>query len=193
MKIAIIILAAGGSTRLGFPKQLVEIEGKALIERSIEAALGASTDVFVVLGANRAQIEPKTSTYPVSIIENANWELGMGHSIQVGVKTVLEKADFDALILTVCDQVHLTSSLFMHLIAAKKEQKTGIIAARYQGSLGVPVLFSKKYFPSLLQFSGEKGAKKLLSKHLDDCFGVDFSGGEVDVDTVEDLKNQNQK
>ena len=75
--IAIIILAAGSSSRLGRPKQLLELNGKTLLQKSIETALNVSINVTVVLGANENLVRPTISGFPINIILNENWISGM--------------------------------------------------------------------------------------------------------------------
>ena len=90
-KIAIIILAAGSSSRLGEPKQLLELNGKTLLQKAIETSLLVSESVTVVLGANKKIIQPTISNYSIQIAFNENWKKGMSSSIQTGMEVLDEK------------------------------------------------------------------------------------------------------
>ncbi len=186
-KTAILLLAAGSSSRLGQPKQLLIFEGKTLLRRLAENALLVSENVLVVLGANEKLISPTLENLPIEILKNEKWQAGMGGSVQVGLAAALRKTvDLEAVILSVCDQPMLSADVFFQIISEKNASKKGIVASQYAETLGVPVLFSKKYFPQLLKLEGERGAKKLIFENENDCAAVDFPGGEWDVDEVQD-------
>ena len=89
-KIAVIILAAGNSNRMGKIKQLLEWEDKTIIEKIIKLSLSLKTkDVFVVLGSNYKKIYDVINKYNITIIKNNSWENGIGSSISTGIKKVM--------------------------------------------------------------------------------------------------------
>ena len=93
MKLSILILAAGNSSRLGYPKQLIEFEGKTLIERITETALMVSDNILIILGGNSELIIPKLERFndTISMIFNPDWQQGMGTSIRIGAEKLAEK------------------------------------------------------------------------------------------------------
>jgi len=188
-QVSILILAAGNSSRLGQPKQLVEFNGKPLICHIIEQALFVKTHaVFVVLGGNKALILPKISHLPVTIINHENWGKGMGSSIAAGVKKIQEKQPKTTGIITLlCDQPFISADLIYQLITKQKETNADLVAAQYAGDLGVPAFFSQNIFPDLLLLNGQAGAKKIIQKHVSTAKIVAFPEGIFDVDTPEDL------
>ncbi|NIJ52142.1 nucleotidyltransferase family protein [Dyadobacter arcticus] len=187
----IIILAAGNSSRLGEPKQLLRYQHKTLIRHITEAALATDvSDVVVVTGSNAPLIESELFGLSHHLAHNGGWQQGMGSSIQTGLSKLksLHPA-LDGAIIAVSDQPFVTAPLFQSLIEQINASKTGIAASSYADTLGTPVLFNKKYFNALLQLSGNEGAKKLLLKYSQDVTSVPFPLGNIDIDTKEDYKN----
>jgi len=189
----IIILAAGNSSRLGQPKQLLDYQGKTLLRHTVEQALAVSSRVIVVTGSENSGIEKETGS--AGTVQNKNWQEGMASSIHKGLNEMLSTyPETENILITVCDQPHIDASVLSELIEKKQSSGKGIMASHYSGTLGTPVLFSRSYFNDLLQLSGQEGAKKLLVKYRDDVGQVMFEKGSVDIDTTEDyqklIKNQ---
>jgi len=191
--IAILILAAGSSSRLGEPKQLLEINGKTLLQKAIETGLEVSDAVTVVLGANKKMIQPTVSDYPIQIAFNGNWTEGMSSSIQVGMES-LEEGKYDGVLIMLCDQPFVDVLLLRNIISVFEKNKNPIIASWYNDKIGVPALFDVSFFGKLKKIKGQGGAKRLIMSHLEQVEQVVFEKGEIDVDTQEDwarLKNRN--
>jgi molybdenum cofactor cytidylyltransferase len=193
IKTGVIILAAGSSSRLGQPKQLLEFNGKTLLEIAVEAAQNSlAQSCVLVLGANADLIVEKIDHTKVDRVVNENWEKGMASSMQKGLKYLMENSDPDQVILMLSDQPFVNKEILNLLITNKINTNSEIIACRYKETFGVPVLFSKKYFPELLSLIGNEGAKKLVMAHQNDLYAIDFPKGEIDIDTREDyLKRKN--
>ena len=188
-EVSILILAAGNSSRLGQPKQLVVFDGKPLICHLIEQALFVKTkSVFVVLGGNQEVILPKITHLPVTIVVNKNWKEGMGSSIAAGVKAIQKQYPNTTGIVTVlCDQPFVSANLIYKIITVQQETGADVVASSYSGSLGVPAFFSKVIFKELLNLTGKIGAKKVIQQHLSEAKFVSFPEGIFDIDTPEDL------
>lgn len=187
-KTGTVILAAGSSTRLGLPKQLLSYNGKTLLQHAIDEAANAGTDpIVVVLGFKADEIVETIKHDNIEIFINAHWEQGMASGIAGGVsKAISLNENLEQLIITVCDQPFVTASLFNELNKVQQETQMHIIASAYADTIGTPVLFTKKYFSQLLELTGEEGAKKILKANIDDVAAVEFSPGEIDIDTVDD-------
>jgi molybdenum cofactor cytidylyltransferase len=186
--IAAVILAAGASTRLGEPKQLLRHEGSTFIENCINKALQANcVPVVVVLGANSEKIIPKVADYPVEIVINGDWSMGMGTSIAVGIKRIENYKEVEAAILMVCDQPYVSKKLLENLVD-KYTFDTTIVACSYRETIGVPALFDRSHFAELVLLSGNEGAKKIIQSHLNKLVTVSFEKGSFDIDTQEDYK-----
>jgi molybdenum cofactor cytidylyltransferase len=182
-QIPIIILAAGSSSRLGQPKQLLEYEGETLLNRTIRIASEVSDDIIVVLGSRFQEISKTISNKNVQIIFNESWETGMASSIIEGLKTRLSA---EKVIISLCDQPYLNTSIFESLILEEKLTQSPIIASNYSNQIGVPILFNKLIYNDLLALKGDKGARSILPKYNDSIGQIDFPNGAIDIDTVED-------
>jgi molybdenum cofactor cytidylyltransferase len=188
IKISILILAAGSSSRLGQPKQLVMFEGKTLIERITQTALSVSEQVLVVLGANSNLIKPKLDVFSnqINIIENSNWQAGMGTSISLGVEYLAPKSDGIIILLT--DQPLISQVLLQNMVQTFAERKYPIVACNYGEQIGVPILFDKSFFSELIKLRGEQGARMFLKQYSDKIASVPFKGGFFDIDDLSDLE-----
>lgn len=184
----IIVLAAGSSSRLGQPKQLLEYNGYTLLRNTIiQAKLVPDSLVVVVTGAHKDLMDKELSYTSAKIIHNKEWEEGMASSITMGLHKMLAICPaIKTCIFTVCDQPYITAQVFKDLIVAHSKTQKGITASGYLGTTGVPVLFSKKYFSALLNLKGQEGARKLLTQFNDDVAVVPFEKGAIDIDTIDD-------
>lgn len=187
---AIVILAAGGSSRLGRPKQLLLYRQKTLVERIVDEALLTALPVVVVTGAAAEEVAAALQNKKVVLLYNTDWQSGMASGIAAGVATVLSfNKQLQKIILAVCDQPFVTAALFLELVTVQRQTGKGIVACRYAGTAGTPVLFTQSYFEELKNLSGKEGAKKLLKIHTNDVATVPFPQGSIDVDTEEDYQN----
>ncbi|RZJ64260.1 MAG: nucleotidyltransferase family protein [Flavobacterium sp.] len=193
-ELGIIILAAGSSSRLGRPKQLLEYKGKPLLQHAVNVALNVpGSRVIVVTGANHAAIERVVDLSKATVVHNEDWESGMASSIGSGLYKLLELApEISECILTVCDQPFLDDGIFDKLLIEFLRTRKPIIASAYAGTLGAPTLFAKKYFPSLLSLTGFQGAKKMFEQYGHDVASVAFERGNIDIDTQEDYDQLKQ-
>jgi molybdenum cofactor cytidylyltransferase len=188
MKTGIILLAAGSSSRLGRAKQLIEFQGKTLIQKAIDEANKSQSDcLVVVLGANAELILTGFDITSTPFIVNSDWQQGMSSSMQAGLRFLMEKEEIDQVLLMLCDQPFVDASLLDQLITAKETSGKGIAAAAYSNTLGVPALFDERYFEELLQLTGSEGAKKVIFNHQAEVHALDFPLGAVDLDTEEDV------
>ena len=188
--IGIILLAAGASARLGKAKQTLEFRNQTLLRRSAETALKVSAKVAVTLGARSAVVRKEIAGLSVLIAENKDWEAGMGGSVKIGLKKLLENnSDLRGVIIMVCDQPFVSIELLKKILAKYAETNAPIVACEYENTLGVPAFFSAKMFPELLALESSKGAKYLIEKHLAEAVSVLFPEGAFDIDTPEDYEN----
>ncbi|MCE2861121.1 MAG: hypothetical protein RIR76_1475 [Verrucomicrobiota bacterium] len=187
----LVLLAAGASRRMGSPKQLIEIDGRPLLVRAVEAALAAPVwPVVVVLGANAAVIRPAIAPLPVLVVENPAWAEGMASSIREGISALRQfSRGLDAAVLALCDQPGFSAATVESLLAAHRATGRGIVAARYAGRLGAPALFSRGHFAALTALTGEEGARDLLNADPARVAAVDLPELARDLDTPADLKD----
>jgi molybdenum cofactor cytidylyltransferase len=186
-EIPILLLAAGGSTRMGQPKQLLPWGSQTLIEHQIQTLLKTGNPVNVVLGSNSNLTIPVIEKYSVNIFVNINWEDGLGNSISFGISEVIQKfPDANGVLITLLDQPLVTTSYIEKMLGAFCPGSQQIIVSRSDsGWKGVPVLFDKCYFKELTELGNEEGAKKIVKRHEDSVILLD--GGELleDMDTPE--------
>ncbi|MDX5337378.1 MAG: nucleotidyltransferase family protein [Cyclobacteriaceae bacterium] len=188
MKTSVILLAAGSSSRLGRPKQLIEFQGKKLIQKAIDEAQKSMADsLVVILGWNPALIQTGFDAKQIPFVVNPNWKKGMASSMQAGLRFLMEKVNTEQVILMLVDQPFVDSKLLDRLIEEKAKSGKGIVACSYSGTLGVPAIFDQTYFEEMLDLKGSEGAKKVILKNSLDVYPIDFPLGAVDLDTEEDL------
>lgn len=185
-----IILAAGQSSRLGKPKQLLKYQNKTLLEHATDAAKRSSVQsIIVVLGSSIDVILDKIDTSGTHMVKNGDWQSGMASTIRCGVQASLAlDSTIDSAILMVCDQPFVTSDLLNALIEKQKETGKPIIASQYGNTIGTPALFHKRFFAELMALKGDTGAKKIMMQHNDLLTTVPFPGGSIDIDTVNDYE-----
>jgi molybdenum cofactor cytidylyltransferase len=174
--IAAVVLAAGASTRLGEPKQLVTLAGETLLERAVRVAHEAGLSPVIAVVHDAALIEPLKAR-GAEVLLNRRYSLGMSTSIQSGLKWAQAK-DVAGVVLMTCDQPAVTAD---HLRALAVSG--AITASAYAGRRGVPAYFPASSFPQLLQLTGDTGARALLR----DAPTIDLPHGELDIDTADDL------
>ncbi len=188
-RFGVAILAAGASTRMGTPKQLLEIGGQPLLIRAIEAALASTAwPVVVVLGAQAEKIRPILAPFPVLVTENSAWSEGMAASIRAGVTTLQQfSRGLDAALIALCDQPAFSAATIAQLVAAQRAGGRSIVAARYAGRHGAPALFLREHFPTLTALTGEEGARALLNDQPALVTSVELPELALDLDTPADV------
>ncbi|MBO0695149.1 MAG: nucleotidyltransferase family protein [Verrucomicrobia bacterium] len=189
-----IILAAGGSSRLGQPKQLLPFRGKILVRTVIDAAREAGcSPVVVVTGSNHEQIHPELVDANVIEVRNTNWQRGIGSSIRSGVQASIDRApDMEAILLLVCDQPAVNARLIERLIATHETTRKEIVACSYADTLGVPALFGCSFFKELLSLGDEAGAKSIILQNPERVAQLAFPEGAIDIDNQEDWEKLNR-
>lgn len=186
MSEALILLAAGSSSRMGSPKQLLPYRGRPLLRHAVETALEAGlSPVIVVLGARAEEIQPALAGLDgVEVVVNPDWSQGMGTSIQTGLAALGSRAS--GAVLALADQPLVTPQTLRRLVDFHRENGHGIVAASYSGTVGVPVFFARSAFPALMALSPDQGCKGVILAHGSSAAHIDCPEAAVDVDTAED-------
>jgi molybdenum cofactor cytidylyltransferase len=192
--VAIIILAAGSSSRLGSSKQMLRIDGMTLLEKALDTAMATSQkNVVVVLGSEAGIHQQMIHDKIQHIIINQDWMKGIGSSLKAGLRYVInEMPSIEAVIVMVCDQPFITRDHLQQLIVNQQATGMAIVASAYAGTTGVPALFHKKLFGSILEAEDQHGAKKIIENNPDDAATVNFPEAAIDIDTPDDLKRFNE-
>ncbi len=182
----IVLLAAGSSSRMGSPKQLLNYGGKPLLRHAVEVALASvCKPVFVVLGSQSEQIGGALDGLPVELLRNEQWEGGMGTSIHAGVQAA-EAQNLDGVILALGDQPLITAAILNRLVATHQATGQPIVTAQYSGTVGVPVFFSREFFPHLLALEPSQGCKGIILSHGGRTVRVEVPEAATDIDTPND-------
>ncbi|TAI48790.1 nucleotidyltransferase family protein [Flagellimonas allohymeniacidonis] len=184
--IPILILAAGSSSRMeGAIKQLLPWGETTLLGNAIEHAKAVGDQVFVVLGANSEEIL-KTLPQEVNIIQNPEWESGMGSSISKGIQDILvQQKEMEGILIMLADQPLMDSDFLKKLRQLYTRNGPKIAAAQYKNKFGVPAIFHHSLLSELLDLHQDFGARQIINKYSEDVLGLDPKGKEFDVDTKE--------
>jgi len=186
MRFGVIVLAAGGSSRMGSPKQLLQYRGETLIRRAAQAAIASTCNrVTVVIGSNAPQMTRELEDLPVSVVENQIWQTGMSSSIRAGLDD-LRQHDLDGILIMLCDQPFVTAGILNDLITTHRQTGKPIVASSYDTIQGVPAFFSRELLPELTALSADEGARRIIAKHPDLVATINFPQGAIDIDTPHD-------
>jgi FdhD protein len=187
--IATVILAAGGSSRMGSPKQLLPYQGRPLVAHAMEAALRAGLGpVFVVVGANEEQVRGVLRESGAKFVSNAGWEAGIGSSIKAGIAAAAADRDVEAAIVMLADQPMIDASVLAGLARLRRERASEAAACSYGGLTGVPALFTRSAFSRLSEIPDRKGAKEVLQVLGDGVALLDCPQAAMDIDTPDDYR-----
>ena len=204
--VAVVVLAAGASSRLGTPKQLVRWRGRTLLRRAAETALASVRPgtgdwrvtratavslgpVVVVLGADAQALRAELDGLAVHVVVNRRWRDGLASSLRAGLRAAVTASGHRgpaAVLFLTCDQPYVTPSLLRRLVR-RFRRGAPIVACAYAGTLGVPALFARAHFADLLGLTGDHGAKRILARHRDAVAPVRFARGGTDVDRPRDI------
>ncbi|QIL77730.1 NTP transferase domain-containing protein [Hymenobacter sp. HDW8] len=162
--VALILLAAGASTRMGQAKQLLYFQGQTLLRRAAETAVATGCQpLMLVTGALHEELVAEIDDLPFLVTRNPDWAAGMGSSIRAGL-AALEKAPQppSAVLIMLCDQPLVTPALLLTMIKQQQASQAPVVASAYGGTLGVPAVFSADSLPALRQLGGRRVRGKLL-------------------------------
>ena len=186
-RFACVLLAAGGSRRLGRPKQLVRRRGRTLLEHAVEAARGAApgAPLVVVLGAEALRLRTLLRRCDAAArpVVNFRWTSGLGSSLAAGLDAL--PSTVDAALVLLVDQPNVGAAALRRLIAAWRRRPTVPAAARYLGRAGVPAILPRRSWRALRGVEGDSGARALL-RGASAVTLVDLPEAELDIDTPED-------
>ncbi|MGC0328725.1 CTP:molybdopterin cytidylyltransferase MocA [Streptomyces sp. SAI-170] len=188
--VAGLVLAAGGGRRLGGrPKALLTHRGRPLVEHAVAALRAAGcTRVHVVLGASAGAVRERAELAGCVLVENPEWEQGMGSSLRAGLES-LGATGARAALVTLVDQPGIGAAAMARVRAAHRDEDS-LVAASYDGVRGHPVLFGAAHWAGIAQSaSGDQGARTYLREHAREVTLVECSdvAEAYDIDTEADL------
>jgi len=192
--IGIVIIAAGDSSRLGQPKQLVQFRGESILVRTIEIARKLSDTFVCVLGYQADEIVSQLNISTSHLIVNNDWSQGMGSSIATGVDFLSTKKNIDAIMILLSDQYMITISELIELAEKWQSTNNNIIASQYFENKqmrfveGAPAIFSRIYFEQLKKLT-IKGARDIIKNNPQDLMSLQIDNASFDLDTKTDLQH----
>jgi molybdenum cofactor cytidylyltransferase len=184
-----VILAAGQSTRLGRPKQLLPLAGLPLLAHVLRNAASSNLDeVILVLGFEAERIAAAVGEWGQRLVVNPDYAAGQSTSLRAGLAAVDPASE--AVLFLLGDQPGVSPATIDALIEMFRSSGGPIVAAQYGGKTGNPVLFARALFPELAQVTGDQGARKIVKAHQNEVVHVAVSGSRPprDVDTEEDYE-----
>jgi len=187
----VLILAAGNSSRMGFPKQLLKWKNTTLLQHTMDTVKKISAEeIILVLGANSEKIKAEIDSNEVTVLVNKNWNLGLGNSIAYGInyiETILPEAE--NVLIMLADQPLINTEFLIKMIESFKLNPSRIVCTLYEdGKFGVPTIFNKKYFAELVGLNDDKGAKSVLKKYSKNLLFIDGKDIVNDIDTMKDYE-----
>ncbi|RLD15936.1 MAG: hypothetical protein DRI22_01840 [Caldiserica bacterium] len=183
-----VILSAGKSERIGFPKALLEIEGERFVDFIIKRMREAGIrDIIVVLGEDIDLIK-RNAKLDAKVLYNRNWEEGQISSLRIAIRNM--DREKEAVIFTLVDHPLVKSSTYLKLVSIWKENKDKIVIPLYNGRKGHPTIFPRKFFNDILFKELKNGARSIIRENIESVryVVVDDEGIIIDIDTISDYK-----
>lgn len=189
MSIAAIVLAAGGSSRLGRPKQLEPWGETNLLGHVVHKTRGYPVDeVWVVIGHEAEAVVEKTPLEDVYVIENPEWGEGIASSIRVGLDALTRLSRCETALIVIGDQPDVSSDVVTELIRSHQSSDRPVTVPKYRYSWGNPVVVDRSLWARLMSLEGDAGAQRLWQAHPEWINEVWFSQSPPrDVDTEADI------
>jgi molybdenum cofactor cytidylyltransferase len=188
-RVAAVVLAAGGSSRFGSPKQLLPWGNKTLLQHVVDRVLGSSVDqVVAVLGHEAELTATLMRDRALQVVVNEDWARGQSGSLRAGLQALPQM--YDACLFVLADQPNITPQLIDSLLARYRRTLAPIVAPVHRGRRGNPVLFARSLFPELLDMRGDQGGRQVLKRHEQDVETVEVQDPSLflDIDTVENYE-----
>ena len=183
---AAVVLAAGGSTRLGRPKQLLTRDGETLVHRAARLALASGASrVLVVVGAYADDIGAAVSDLPVARLVNARWSEGLAGSVRVAADSLASHTH--ATLLLTCDQPALDIAHLQALLEGSRRAPSGCAATRFGDRVGIPAVVAPAMLRAARTGQGDRGLREVLNAAGAGVIARDAPDLGIDIDTPDDV------
>lgn len=183
---AVVLLAAGNSSRYGRAKLLENYGGAPLVRRAAETALSVTDSLCVVTGAYAADIRQALADLDCEILHNAHWQDGMGSSIATAFTQLLSADAPDAAIVLPADLPLIGTPQLQRLLDVHRAHPQQLLVSDFGVAQGPPCLFPRRCFHELAQMGGTQGARAILEKYTGEIQRVPMPEAATDIDTPED-------
>ena len=188
-RVGAVVLAAGQGSRFGALKQVLPWHGVPLVAHVADQALAcADIDrVIVAVGAGAGQVEAALAGRHVDLVPVPDWADGQSRSVHTGLRA---HADVSAVLFLLADQPGISPALLAALIQRHRETLAPVVAPRYRGQRGNPVLFDRSTFPEFAHLIGDVGARPIIQAHSHEIAWVDWPTPEItqDIDVARDYR-----
>jgi molybdenum cofactor cytidylyltransferase len=183
-RIGIVILAAGGSHRMGQPKQLLRFRERTLLRHAAETAVASvCRPILVVIGANAELVSVELQSLPVLIAYNPEWASGIGSSLRVAIETLGAIDGIEGVVITLSDQPLVTADAVNRIVETHYQTGKDIVASEYADTHGVPLFIGRRFFDEVSALAGTEGAKRVIDRHLEEMTTVPLLEAAFDIDT----------
>ncbi len=188
-RIGIVILAAGGSRRMGQPKQLLPFRERTLLRHAVESAVASMCrPILVVTGAHAELVSLELQSLPVLIAYNSEWASGIGSSLRLAIQTLGAIDAIDGVVVALSDQPLVTADAVNRIVEAHYQTGKDIVASEYADTHGVPLFIGKRFFDEISALAGTEGAKCVIDRHLEEMTTVPLVEAAFDIDTPNDYE-----
>jgi molybdenum cofactor cytidylyltransferase len=188
-RIGIVILAAGGSRRMGQPKQLLPFRERTLLRHAVETAVASMCrPILVVTGAHAELVSLELQSLPVLIAYNSEWASGIGSSLRLAIQTLGAIDAMEGVVITLSDQPLVTADAVNRIVEAHYQTGKDIVASEYADTHGVPLFIGKRFFDEISALAGTEGAKRVIDRHLEEMTTVPLVEATFDIDTPNDYE-----
>lgn len=197
LRIAAVVLAAGRSARMGEPKQLMRVGGRAALELMLERVRAARLEETVlVLGFAAEAIRREIATElieGVRVVVNPRFEEGMASSLREGLSAL--RADVDAALIVLADQPFVQTGTMDRIVEQYRATRGEIVIPAYKGKRGNPVLLGRKIFAGAMALTGDTGCRAIFAQHVSGIVEVDVDDPGIlqDMDTREDYERLRER
>jgi molybdenum cofactor cytidylyltransferase len=183
-----VVLAAGGSQRLGRPKQLLTRDGETLVHRTVRLAAGTTPQrLLVVLGAHGDVIRLQLDDLACEVVWNPDWSDGLASSLRLAASAL--RGDTSPVLILGCDQPALEAAHLQHLLQGAAQAPSHCAATRHRDAPGIPVVASPELFAVTTQLRGDRGLGAHLAQLPPGSLSLlDAPLLSLDIDTAEDLR-----
>ncbi len=163
---AALILAAGGSSRLGRSKQLEQWGDSTLLGHVVDRVRQYPVDeIWVVLGSGAEQILDVVDLEGCGVIENPEWEEGIASSLRVGLDALLQLSRAEAVLIVIGDQPQIDLRVVEDVVATFEKSSAPVVIPKYRYTWGNPVMVGRSLWPRLMSLEGDEGAQRLFKAH----------------------------